>query len=373
MPEFYNLTDRVPQPTDVQIKLEGRKGGGKSTLARALLAAANAGHLPGVRLCFSEQMRELILTNSAAYPEMTHPLHVGLYEADEPVEYQVAELAEYLQTYFAKDIGEGDVFDTIFHLLEQLRGIDQITRGVPALEGCATRPDIVARALHTASDGAAAQNELAAAQAKMVRDQEAIEKYRADLANARSERDAQASKLHQAAEQIAKQAAQLTLLRGELDDKYKAIMAASGTIAEHVKEIAVLRQAASARPNVLLAQPTQDQIVRAVREAVHSDSGGGHILSRSIPCAVPINPAAGQAASDAEIAVYLTDGRVFVYTVGSAAKAREHTHAIIQTGYRHVSADEPGVLEHYPPHAILKVKVTCAGLTTQYTDTVRGT
>lgn len=73
--------------------------------------------------------------------------------------------------------------------------------------------------------------------------------------------------------------------------------------------------------------------------------------------------------SSINVAVYLDDGRVFEYNVESPAKAREHSHAIITTGYRHVFT---GGLEHYPPHRILKVKVT-GEIDTMYPDTIRGT
>lgn len=69
------------------------------------------------------------------------------------------------------------------------------------------------------------------------------------------------------------------------------------------------------------------------------------------------------------VQVYLDDGRVFEYTVDSAAKAREHSYAIITTGYRHVFL---GGLEHYPPHRIQKVKVL-GEIDSNYPDTVRGT
>lgn len=70
------------------------------------------------------------------------------------------------------------------------------------------------------------------------------------------------------------------------------------------------------------------------------------------------------------IAIYLDDGRVFEYPVPSPDKAREHTFAIVSTGYRHTN---DGCLEHYPPHRILKVKATGAGVSTSYPDSVRGT
>lgn len=69
-----------------------------------------------------------------------------------------------------------------------------------------------------------------------------------------------------------------------------------------------------------------------------------------------------------KIETYLDDGRVFSYTVSSEDKGREHASAIVVGGYRTV---REGVLEHYPPHRILKVKVTPA--TTKYSDEVRGT
>lgn len=69
------------------------------------------------------------------------------------------------------------------------------------------------------------------------------------------------------------------------------------------------------------------------------------------------------------IAVYLDDGRVFEYEVASEEKVREHTHAIVMTGYRH---NDGVVFEHYPPHRILKVKCA-APIKTLYVDSARGT
>jgi hypothetical protein len=70
-----------------------------------------------------------------------------------------------------------------------------------------------------------------------------------------------------------------------------------------------------------------------------------------------------------KIEVYLDDGRVFSYLVPNASKAREHSHAIVLSGYRHVAK---GYFEHYPAHRILKVKVT-GKIDTKYPDTVGGT
>lgn len=69
------------------------------------------------------------------------------------------------------------------------------------------------------------------------------------------------------------------------------------------------------------------------------------------------------------IAIYLDDGRVFEYEAADD-KAREHSHAIVLTGYRHTV---PGCLEHYPPHRISKVKVSGEGIGTSYPDALRGT
>ena len=68
------------------------------------------------------------------------------------------------------------------------------------------------------------------------------------------------------------------------------------------------------------------------------------------------------------ISVYLDDGRVFEYEVANELKVREHTSAIIATGYRHNDGDE---FEHYPPHRISKVK--SSGIATKYTDKGTGT
>lgn len=67
-----------------------------------------------------------------------------------------------------------------------------------------------------------------------------------------------------------------------------------------------------------------------------------------------------------KISVYIDTGDVFEYETDSSA--REHVSAIIATGYRSVA---DGVLTHWPPHRISKVKAT--GCDTSYPDTMRGT
>ena len=72
-----------------------------------------------------------------------------------------------------------------------------------------------------------------------------------------------------------------------------------------------------------------------------------------------------------KISVYLDNGVMFTYEVADDVKAREHASAIVMTGYRH--NDGAGVFEHYPPHRILKVKVSGGIVPTQYTDKGSGT
>jgi hypothetical protein len=77
-----------------------------------------------------------------------------------------------------------------------------------------------------------------------------------------------------------------------------------------------------------------------------------------------------------DISVYLDDGRVYTYEVTSMASAREHSAAIVAGGYRSVQEDQPNVLTHYPPHRIVKVKVTGkngASIPTSYYDRASGT
>lgn len=69
------------------------------------------------------------------------------------------------------------------------------------------------------------------------------------------------------------------------------------------------------------------------------------------------------------VKVYMDDGRVFSYEVGSASSAREHAAAIVATGYRH---NDGAIFEHYPAHRILKIKVEGL-IPTQYPDTTTGT
>ena len=52
------------------------------------------------------------------------------------------------------------------------------------------------------------------------------------------------------------------------------------------------------------------------------------------------------------INVYMQDGRVFKYDVINMAKAREHAHRIITSGWRNVT---DGIMEYYPVHQVLKV------------------
>lgn len=70
------------------------------------------------------------------------------------------------------------------------------------------------------------------------------------------------------------------------------------------------------------------------------------------------------------VQVYLDNGVVFEYDVTGAHKAREHASAIVLGGYRH--NDGVGEYEHYPPHRILKVKVSGL-IPTRYSDRVTGT
>lgn len=74
--------------------------------------------------------------------------------------------------------------------------------------------------------------------------------------------------------------------------------------------------------------------------------------------------------SMATIRVYIDNGDVFEYET-SPEKAREHSAAIISSGYRH--NDGKGEYEHYPPHRIMKVKVGGTVIPTSYPDRRSGT
>lgn len=75
-----------------------------------------------------------------------------------------------------------------------------------------------------------------------------------------------------------------------------------------------------------------------------------------------------------KISVYLDNGNVLEYDVGSEASSREHADAIIKTGYRSVQEDNPLILTWWPPHRIAKVKIALEGPSeTSYTDKVRAT
>jgi hypothetical protein len=69
------------------------------------------------------------------------------------------------------------------------------------------------------------------------------------------------------------------------------------------------------------------------------------------------------------IYVYVDNGNTYQYPVDTVAQAREHAAAIIKDGYFHTRKN---VLEIYPPHRILKVKVFGPGVDTVYADLVWG-
>lgn len=72
-----------------------------------------------------------------------------------------------------------------------------------------------------------------------------------------------------------------------------------------------------------------------------------------------------------KVSTYLDDGRIYFYYVPTHDKAREHAAAIVAGGYRH--NDGNGLFEHYPPHRILKVKVSEGIVPTNYPDEAEGT
>ena len=72
-----------------------------------------------------------------------------------------------------------------------------------------------------------------------------------------------------------------------------------------------------------------------------------------------------------KVSIYLDDGRTYFYYVPTPDRAREHADAIITGGYRH--NDGRGLFEHYPPHRILKVKVSEGIVPTKYPDEAEGT
>lgn len=70
------------------------------------------------------------------------------------------------------------------------------------------------------------------------------------------------------------------------------------------------------------------------------------------------------------VRIYIDNGVCYEYDVHGAHKAREHSAAIVQGGYRH--NDGAGEFEHFPPHRVLKVKITGV-IPTLYPDRVSGT
>lgn len=75
-----------------------------------------------------------------------------------------------------------------------------------------------------------------------------------------------------------------------------------------------------------------------------------------------------------KVHVYLDTGNVYSYDVADETAAREHAAAIVTTGYRSVGKNTPKILNWYPPHRILKVKIEGKeDIKTDYKDNSRGT
>lgn len=346
MTEFYEPNHLRPHPVDVQVALNGRRGGGKTTLAQALWAAQKAGHLPGIRLCFDAGLAERVLTKAPAYPEMQHPLFVGVIEGDmpanPPLDVQVQELAEFIQGNFPKAVGPGGAIDSAIELINaqagELRMIDSVLSRRTALDGIETRGAKIEHACREAGEAHARAGTIKRLEESEARNAELMlavsqqrNKARVDLSEAQADRDAYAHKLAESREYIAKLEKDLARTRGDA-------IRVNGHVAE--------------------ASATLEEVIAAVRGVIETDGP------------VKASPAPPEQVT---VAVYVDDGRVFTYQVANAAKAREHSHAIVMTGYRHSSEDEPGVLEHYGPYRINKVKVTGAGITSMYYDQTRGT
>ena len=77
----------------------------------------------------------------------------------------------------------------------------------------------------------------------------------------------------------------------------------------------------------------------------------------------------------AVVQVYLIDGTIFEYDLKDPDAGRNHTHAIIMTGYRRWNKRRSRY-EHYSPNSIMKVVVTGTDAETfkgGYLDRVLGT
>lgn len=72
------------------------------------------------------------------------------------------------------------------------------------------------------------------------------------------------------------------------------------------------------------------------------------------------------------VEVYLDSGIVCEYKVADPIKGREHAAAIIEGGYRSTTEGSKD-LEWYPPHRIVKVKVSGGAESTAYKDKKRAT
>lgn len=380
MTEFFCPTARDHRPVDVEMTLSGRPAGGKSTLAKALWAASKAGHLPGIKLCFDPGLAAHMLQQGSSYPDMKHPLYVGLSETDgvpagdPPLDVQVQELAEFIQGNFPGMVGPGGAIDSAIRLINaqaaEIRAIDSLLARRQALEGAGTRVDKIGLALRTAGEVEALRAHVANLRAYS----EGQDKLKADLADARAERDKFKALAQEALEERDKAQAGLAenLQRyNETRARWNAQVEALSNDAAKLcverdqarEELALAR---AANINVTVSAPNRSpEAVDAVLQSIKAGP------QRHPHADGP--PSAGSQSPEVTVAVYADDGRVFEYKVANAAKAREHTHAIVMTGYRHSSADEPGVLEHYGPARILKVKVTGPGITTLYTDNTRGT
>ena len=72
------------------------------------------------------------------------------------------------------------------------------------------------------------------------------------------------------------------------------------------------------------------------------------------------------------VSVFMDSGVVFEYDVSTPMKGREHAHSIITGGYR-ANVDGTNDLEWFPPHRILKVRVSGGAVGSKYSDKKRAT
>lgn len=299
------------RPTPTDVQVHiTGKPGSGKTLVAGAVKAALEG-LPSTTVCLDQRLRELEQAMAPGYLG-----HERARLKEHPLFVGLAEVPAAVPPPEGPkprlDFCNTSAGPTLSPAEAELRMIDSVLARRPALADCANRAVAIEKAIATAGLYDLAQKKLDEVAAE-------AQKLKLDLGEARAERDEYAQRAKDATAKLEATLSSLAMLEGRM----------------------------SRTPMFQGAEPLPEPYATVA--------------------GAPETP-------KVTIDVYIDDGRVFYYDVGSTGKAREHADAIIKTGYRHVAAGDLTTLECFPPHRISKVKIkAAAGVATDYTDRERGT